>query len=186
MADFDQAIKFVLPHEGPLEDDPRDPGGETCAGVTVSLLRELGEYGDIDDNGVIDANDIRALAPDWSAPDGKAAEVWRRALWDKFGYGEITSQRIANKLLDLAAVLGWPVAHRVLQRALTHMGFPVTDDGVIGPQTRHALALALGWGYEQHIYQAMCGEAMLVFGRILKAHPEMEYARGGWMSRAGE
>lgn len=181
MADFDKALPILARHEGPLEDDPRDPGGITSWGVTIGLLRELGEYGDLDGDGDIDADDIRSLVT-----PADAGPVWRRAIWDKYGYGRISDQAVATKLIDMAAPLGAPMAHKLMQRALGRLGYPLVDDGRLGPKSWRALIDALERGLAGQLLDAFRVEAKLTFTRILAKHPEMEYARKGWMRRAGE
>lgn len=184
MANFAEAFRVLALHEGPLENDPRDPGGVTCCGVTIGLLRELGAQGDIDRDGDIDAADVIALAPDWNDPEGKAAQAWGLALWDNFGYWRIPVQKLATKLLDLSAPLGWPASHKILQRALTHIGYKLVDDGRLGPRSWAALMRCIAEGRDADLLAAWRGEAMKYFDRILERNPKMEWARKGWMRRA--
>ena len=79
MGCFEKAHAFVARMEGGFVDDPADPGGTTNYGVSLRFLKSQGlEAGDIDGDGDIDADDIRALTPE------RAAGVLRRAFWDVF------------------------------------------------------------------------------------------------------
>ena len=41
MADFEQAINFVLKNEGGLEENPNDPGGITNHGISLRFLKSI-------------------------------------------------------------------------------------------------------------------------------------------------
>ena len=182
MNDFEQAYQIaIVEHEGPIENNPKDPGGVTCWGITVDLLRELGSTGDVDHDGTIDADDVWAIS---RVDPEEAKRIWRYHLWDRFDYAAIPSQAVANKLFDLGVNLDWHQAHVILQRALNHFGCGLAEDGDLGPRTWRALGSMLTAGREADVLACMRAQAVIVYQLILKAHPEMEYARAGWMNRA--
>jgi lysozyme family protein len=118
MADFEQAIRVVLAHEGAFSADPADPGGATNWGISSRAYPGL---------------DVRALTRD----DAKA--LYRRDYWTPHGYGTIADQALATKVFDLAVNMGPRQANRVLQRAANRLGAQLEDDGVIGPHTLAAV-----------------------------------------------
>ena len=108
---FDEAIGFVLEHEGGYTDHPADPGGATQWGVSLRLLHELGY--DVDGDGDVDAVRRQALTKS-GRPWPSSGASW----WDRYDYGSLGTQLVAEKVFDLAVNMGPAQAHRILQRAL--------------------------------------------------------------------
>jgi lysozyme family protein len=116
MSNFDEAIGFVLSNEGGLSNDPSDPGGLTNFGISQKQYPAL---------------DIRNLTRE------DAVQIYQDDYWNKFQYGDITSQRVATKLFDSAVNMGPVRAVRLLQLAVN-----VQADGVLGVQTINAVNAA--------------------------------------------
>jgi lysozyme family protein len=116
MSNFDEAIGFVLSNEGGLSNDPSDPGGLTNFGISQKQYPAL---------------DIRNLTRE------DAVQIYQDDYWNKFQYGDITSQRVATKLFDSAVNMGPVRAVRLLQLAVN-----VQADGVLGVQTIAAVNAA--------------------------------------------
>lgn len=111
-AQFGPAITFVLQHEGGYSNDPNDPGGETNFGISKR------SYPDVD---------IKNLTRE------QAIAIYERDYWK---FGELSSQRLANKMLDVYVNLPPSAAIRLLQSALAHVqAGPVVVDGKLGPLT---------------------------------------------------
>jgi len=122
MSNFDEAIGFVLANEGGLSNDPADPGGLTNFGISQKQYPAL---------------DIRNLTRE------DAVQIYQDDYWNKFQYGDITSQRVATKLFDAAVNMGPVRAVRLLQLALGSVqAGPVVADGVLGTQTVAAVNAA--------------------------------------------
>lgn len=172
---FDRALEVVLAHEGRYVDDPRDRGGATNFGISLRFLRSLGELaGDIDGDGDVDADDIRAI-------DRRAAgALYRAKFWDRYQYGEIQDPEIAIKVFDLAVNMGPGGAHKVLQRALRAVGIRVKDDGILGPKTRSAVVAAYGRG----LIGPIRSEAAGYYRSLVAARPSLERYLTGWLNRA--
>lgn len=166
MAEFEKAVERTLRHEGGFSDDSADPGGATNFGISTRWLRSIG-----------DERDVRSLTRE------DAVELYRVHWWERYRYGEIESQAIAERLFDLAINSNPAQAHKVLQRALRANGqTQVFDDGVIGSVTIRALKLVdekcllVGWRSE-----------MAGFYRILIAlKPFRRKWKRGWLNRAYE
>jgi len=116
MSNFDEAIGFVLANEGGLSNDPADPGGLTNFGISQKSYPNL---------------DIRNLTRE------DAVQIYQDDFWNKFQYGDITSQRVATKLFDSSVNMGPVRAVRLLQLAVN-----VQADGVLGVQTIAAVNAA--------------------------------------------
>lgn len=176
MAEFLAAVSHVLQHEGGFVDAPTDPGGATHFGVSLRWLRGLGDTdgdgwleGDLDHDGDVDADDIRALTQD------QALGLYRTQWWDRYGYGQLADQRLATKIFDLAVNMGAGQAHRLVQRALRAVGKTVREDGVMGPETRAAVD---AYAY-QGLLPALRSEAAGFYRSLNK--PEFV---AGWLNRA--
>jgi lysozyme family protein len=116
VSNFDEAIGFVLSNEGGLSNDPADPGGLTNFGISQKQYPAL---------------DIRNLTRE------DAVQIYQDDYWNKFQYGDITSQRVATKVFDAAVNMGPVRAIRLLQLAVN-----VQADGVLGVQTIAAVNAA--------------------------------------------
>ena len=140
MARFALAIDPVLEHEGGLVDHPDDPGGITNYGISIRWAKsemtaagdDLADILDVDDDGDLDGDDIRAL------DEETAKKVYEIGFWDRYGYARIVSQNLANKVFDMTVNMGPKQSHKNLQRGLRACGLDVSDDGVLGPKTMSA------------------------------------------------
>ncbi len=112
---FDDAVAKVLQAEGGYVNDPRDPGGETKYGISKRAYPNV---------------DIANLTA------AQAKEIYRADYWDKPLIGALPD-RIACTVFDAAVNSGVAQAVKWLQQAVG-----VSVDGVIGPATLQAAALA--------------------------------------------
>lgn len=127
---FDRAMCFVLRFEGNFVDHPMDPGGATNLGVSLRFARGLGRLLDLDRDGDVDAADIRLITSEM------AGDIYRRKFWDAVR-GDDLPPPIAVVAFDAAINCGPSRAIRWLQGAVG-----ASPDGVLGPRTRAAIALA--------------------------------------------
>lgn len=172
---FDALLPGLLVREGGarITNDPSDAGGVTKWGVSLRWLRTQGALGDTDDDGDVDADDVRALSRD------EAAEHYWRAFWLQPGWYTLP-RLIAAKLLDLGVNAGTGTAIRLLQRACTALGREVTIDGRLGPQTRTA-AQTLP---PLELAHALCVEQAMHYGSLIGANQKLQKYRLGWSRRA--
>ena len=112
---YDVVAPHVLDLEGGYVDDPDDPGGETRWGISKRSYPNL---------------DIKNLTKE------AALDIYKRDFWDGSGaLIEDIDQATAMVLFDMALNSGAKTAIKKLEETLH-----VAQDGVIGPQTRGALA----------------------------------------------
>lgn len=136
MACFEICILPVKPHEGPFNDTPGDRGGPTSWGITLDTAKLDAVLGDVDRDGDVDVDDIRAMP--WETAKAFYYKYW----WMPLQLAEFKSDVIASKVLDLAINWDRPIYRhrtqvgRVLQRAIRACGHEdVVEDGIIGPMT---------------------------------------------------
>ena len=159
MANFEQAIKTVLEHEGGYSHDSSDPGGETKYGISKRSYPDL---------------NIAAL----TAQD--AIVLYKRDFWCKYGYEHIGDDLLATKIFDLSVNMGPNQAHRLLQRALKAYGSPVTEDGKLGPVTINAVNSA----QPLVLRIALKSEAAGYYRTLSATKTQLAKFLPGWLNRA--
>jgi len=177
---FTKAVEFVLKHEGGYIDDPDDPGGVTKYGISLNFIKRVGmKYGDLDEDGDIDPDDIKKLTKE------KAIQIYKNQWWDRYGYDRIASCEVAAKVLDLSVNVGPINAHKIVQRALRACGLPVVQDGILGPKTLSAInALEIG-DRSFALVASIRSEAACHYRNIVrKFSPRFSKYERGWLNRA--
>ena len=180
MAEFGPAFAKVIELEGGFVDHPDDPGGATNLGIFLRFLQTETEYefGDIDNDGDLDYEDIRNMTMK------AASDIYKKHWWDKYGYHSIPSQPVANKIFDMAVNMGARQAHKLLQRAINcvlgqHL---LVDDGLLGEKSSQAMGAAI----QQPIALLAALRAQQEgFYRLLVAKNDKFNAfLNGWLNRA--
>lgn len=175
MARFEDAIQAVLDHEGGFVDDPRDPGGATNFGISLRFLAGLADgHGDIDRDGDVDAEDVRALTR------AQASDLYRARVWDAQRYGEIEDQDVAGKLFDMAVNMGPRQAHKLLQDCLRRFGFALARDGVFGPRSLGAVNAA----DPAALLPCLRGACKHFYLDLIARRPGLARFEKGWLRRA--
>lgn len=189
MSNFDQAINVILEHEGydKFTNDPADPGGATKWGISLRFVRtELNidtdgdgyKDGDLDRDGDLDLDDIRNINKE------QAVSIYRRQFWDRMQIDKIPDQRVATKVFDAGVNMGrvWGIV--LLQRSFRAVGWPLIDDGRLGPQTEQVIAASETnglWGVTLIAYRSeMAGR----YRELMSKNPVLEKYRRGWLRRA--
>ncbi len=182
MRDIRKLAEDIVAREGGFVDDPDDPGGATKHGVTIHTLRRLGI--DLTADGAVDVADVRALTRA-DAVDIFIEEYWRRPGIDRL------PALLQPSVFDMQVNAGVN-AVRLLQRLLADMGYAVTVDGVIGPQTVAAAAqaaadapghLADAYGIARRDYYLALADARPASRKYARTRSG---GKGGWVRRAEE
>lgn len=168
---YQMAFGWLMKHEGGLSIWPE---GITNFGVVLRDLEALGELGDLNADGLIDAEDIRDMTPEF------AAWFFHREFWEKYKYEDLPGIMTKIKIFDLAVVMGPHQAHVCVQRALLSSGRHIAIDGILGPISRRTLGEVQGTA----LLTGLRSEAAGVFRLIARIRPEYENARAGWENRA--
>ena len=181
MRSVQDIAKEIVAREGGYVNDPADPGGATKHGVTIHTLRRLGM--DLDRDGQVTAADVRRLTRD------QAVDIFLREYFAKPGIANLPVQLQAS-VFDMQVNAG-ANAVKILQRLLTRLGHPCSDDGVIGPQTAraaHAAAAAVPdladqYGIARRDYYYALADARPASRKFARSRSG---GKGGWITRAEE
>ncbi len=182
MRSVDAIARDIVAREGGFVDDPDDPGGATNHGVTIHTMRRLGL--DLDRDGDVDTADVKALS------QAQAIEIFKKHYYGKPGIDRLPGA-LQPSVFDMYVNAG-AQAVRVLQNLLASFDEPVTVDGVIGPRTAAATALAFGKAPD-HLVDAYGIARRDYYYALADRRPSSrKYARrrdggkGGWITRAEE
>lgn len=115
MARFEEALPWVLKHEGGWSDDPHDPGGATMYGITLATARHYD---------IATKEQLRDITQEL------VERIYLEGYWR---FDSVESQAVATKLFDMAVNLGPAAAARIAQRVCQMLGQSVTVDGRLGP-----------------------------------------------------
>lgn len=112
-------IDGIIQREGGYVNNPKDPGGATCWGITQSTARANGYNGD-----------MRNL------PRQTAYAIYLKQYWLAPGFDKIPSPLIAEELADTGVNMGVSTAGKFLQRTLNALvDARLVVDGKVGPTT---------------------------------------------------
>lgn len=137
MSEFVKGWPVWREHEGTkFSNHSGDPGGATKYGITLrSAQAAEGIDFDFDNDGDVDANDIRLM-------DESTAFKFYHQWWETYHYGQITDQQVANKVMDMSINMGPRGvsqktghiygAHVMIQRAVNRCGYALLLDGKLG------------------------------------------------------
>ena len=160
MAEFSKAFPYLLASEGGYSNHPADRGGATKYGITERKARAAGYRGD-----------MRQL------PIEFAKGIYRQDYWRFDG---IESQRVATKMLDMAANFGLSIAITLLQIALNAGDAKLKTDGVLGPITLGATNAR----DESWLLAQLCIECQNKYSEILTNDASQKIFKHGWATRA--
>ena len=156
-------------------DHPNDPGGITNYGVSLRWLKDLSlEDADIDRDGDIDADDVRALTSE------QAAELFKAKFWDAYLLGGF-SQKVATIWYDAIVNTGPSQATKFMQRACnTAFCANLAVDGIPGIKTRDALKTI---GDDITLLTAALDEREDFYRNLASSKPSYKPFLKGWLNR---
>jgi lysozyme family protein len=122
MAEFVEAVNYVLVNEGGLVDKRQDHGGVTNFGITLPMLTSFRQK-QCSDADIINLTEV------------EAKRIYETLFWNKLSVSGL-SQAIATAILDTAVLNGQTVAIKLAQHCLPSN---ILADGILGPESLNAL-----------------------------------------------
>ena len=167
MADFNLYYPQEQKLEGTVfECDPNDSGGATKVGLTMDDLHEYKL--DVDQDGDVDVEDLKLMTIQ------QAGLVLKKLYWDYFQADTLTSQKLAEFIVDSGLNQGRILITKYLQ---TILGIEV--DGQIGKQTINAINNS----NPTHTYLSLYSLRLKRYSDIVIARPSQKRYYKGWMNR---
>lgn len=173
---FAPAYAIVKVNEGGYVNDPVDKGGETYAGIARNIFGSWEGWSIIDAKKYRYANKVIPTNTKFSDLDFLVTRFYQ-GLWDKYRYGEITSQSIANLMFDFAVHSGAGNANKAIQRILN-----ITADGVMGSGTIATINKA----NEQQTYSALLAARKEFLEKVITNNAGYEKFRAGFAKRLAQ
>jgi lysozyme family protein len=177
-----QIAQEIVAREGGYVNDPDDPGGATNFGVTIHTMRRLGL--DLDRDGSITPADVKVLTRE------QAIEIFLEHYFNRPLIAQLP-QALHATVFDMYVNAG-ATAVKILQRLLVEMGYSVTVDGALGPQSLAAVRAAHD-ASPVHLVDAYGIARRNYYFRIAdRRTASRKFARtraggkGGWITRAEE
>lgn len=165
MARIEVLAPFILSWEGGFVNDPRDRGGATNKGVTISTWQRQGY--DKNGDGLLDVSDLRLIT------DADAIKIMRLNFWNRWNADEIRDQSIANLLVDWvwgSGKYGITIPQRVLG---------VKDDGIVGILTIRAINSA----DPRELFERLWERRRKYLQEICVSRPDNRAFISGWVIR---
>ena len=167
MADFNLYYPQEQNLEGTVfECDPNDSGGATKVGLTMDDLHEYKL--DVDQDGDVDVEDLKLMTIQ------QAGLVLKKLYWDYFQADTLTSQKLAEFIVDSGLNQGRILITKYLQ---TILGIEV--DGQIGKQTINAINNS----NPTHTYLSLYSLRLKRYSDIVIVRPSQKRYYKGWMNR---
>lgn len=161
MADIYKFLPKVFKVEGGYVNDPLDSGGATNKGITLSTFRSY--YGQ--DKTVTDLKNITTE---------EAAKIYKDRFWDKCKADSITSQSVAELLVDFAINSGVKTAAKKIQALVG-----VEADGAIG----NVSIAAINKKNPQTLFNELHDVRVAYYKAIVAKKPTQQKFLKGWLNR---
>lgn len=166
MANVELLEPFIQKWEGGWSDHPADRGGKTMRGVTLATwqvyCRNHGRVGT--------AENLREITQEeWS-------DILKSMYWDRIQGDRINSQSVANIWCDWV----WASGSYGITNVQRILGVKV--DGIVGMKTLNACNRQK----PKELFLAIQRERVAFVDRVIRAHPEQERHRRGWLNRIND
>lgn len=193
MADFYEAYKITMKHEGGYVNDKDDVGGETYCGIARNynpswegwqLIDSLKAAAEAVGTPIFPAN-----AYDNKEIDRLVKKFYKERYWDVNLLDHCTSQDVANEMFDTGVNMGTARAGKFLQKALNLLNDngkrwdDIVEDGVVGKNTLKALDACLAFRSDDTLYKILNILQGMHYIEYMTKSPIQEKYAYGWLSR---
>jgi Putative secretion activating protein len=173
MANYEQALQWVLSHEGGYVNDPDDPGGETYKGVARKMNSKWNGWT------IIDMLKRQKGFPANLDKDSELQDAvqsfYQVNYWDKIKGDEIANQEVATSIFDFAVNAGVSTSSSLAQLVVS-----AEKDGVIGNQSVQMIN-----GFDpDHFIASFTVAKIARYLNIVKNRPTSKKYFYGWVCRA--
>jgi len=178
-SNYEIAQDFVFKWEGGYCDVVGDSGGATNMGISLRFLRGTDVIdGDIDGDGDIDKDDIKALTKE------DALRLYKKYFWDSYNLDAFPFF-MGIVFYDTAINAGGSRASKLLQSICNfYPGPTITEDGKVGPKTiSRVKQICCNPEADRTASLRYIGERRKFYDRIIAANPVLKKFRRGWMNR---
>lgn len=167
MAEFTQALPFIIKHEGTTLYEDKETGERSRFGITQKLLVTL-KYKVTDPN-LLTMSEV--------------SDVYSTVFWGPNKFVLLTSQPIANKVMDMTINMKYSWGIRCLQAALNMCGAQCAIDGIMGP---HTLIITNQFTVLPSNEEKLLGELVIQSESYYKSIAKGPLAKNlkGWLTRA--
>lgn len=159
----DDLIDGIIKREGGFVNDPDDPGGPTCWGITKATLARWRKRR-------VTTAEVRDLTKD------EARAIYRAQYIDQPGFGAF-AEPLRLQVVDFGVNAGTAQAARCLQRVVG-----VSEDGIVGPVTRAAVERV---GYDRAAL-LLWRERVRFYAHLVALRPVQRKFLDGWLNRCWE
>ena len=172
---FEQSFAELVRLEGGYNDIAEDRGGATNYGISLRFLKLLPEIeGDIDKNGHVDKEDIKAI------DEEDAKKIYFKHFWEHYKIDSFP-QHIQKRLFHTYVNMRGKTVNRILQRAIRSAStVPIADDGVLGEETKKAMDMCRPEALEA----AFKSEQAALYRLIVAKDDSQKIFLKGWLNRA--
>jgi len=188
MADFYEAYKKTLCHEGGYANDIDDAGGETYRGVARRYNPSWPGWKKIDVYKAIDGNFPKCLDEDKEL-QASVHSFYKAAYWDVNLLDLFDSQKLANEIFDTGVNMGVGRAGKFLQQALNFLNKneklydDIVEDGKVGRNTLKALKACMDYRGDSYVYKVVNILQGNHYLNYMKKSPTQEKYAYGWLFR---
>lgn len=176
MAIFESALRFVLSHEGGLNENKSDRGDITNKGISLRFLKSLSlERLDLYEIKNLNENSVRNIS------DEQINMIYYHEFWLQAPFAKIQNQILCNYIFDMAVNHGIEQATKLTQRAVWACQKKkdyIKDDGVLGSMTLQAINQC-----SFMLLVALQAQRDGFYRRLVSLDPSQKEFLDGWLER---